>query len=222
MDMRRHLALAAALVAVVPATAEAAPSTFAVDLGSPYETESNTYGVTAADFNGDGALDLAAVNGTSSNVNVFLRQPGAGFVEEGSPVPVGAGPNYVAAANFYPAGETLPDLAVANFNFPGSVSILIRNASGGFSDEPNGGSPIPIGTSGQAGTVASADFNADGRSDYVVSDYFNGLIRVFLRQLTGFSARETITVGTNPRQFALGDFNGDNQPDLAVANLGSD
>ncbi len=223
--MRRPLLLATAFLALAPAAAIAAPSTFVTDLGSPYETESNTYGVVATDFNGDGALDLAAVNGTSSNLSVYLRQPGAGFLEEaGSPFPLGAGPNYAAAATFYPAGETLPDLAVANYNSPATVSILIRNASGGFSSEPNGGSPIPISsaTFRQAGTVASADFNADGRSDFVVSDYANGRVHVFLRQLTGFTARETITVGANPRQFALGDFNGDGQPDLAVANLGSD
>ena len=45
---------------------------------------------------------------------------------------------------------------------------------------------------------------------------------MFIRQLTGFSQRETITVGANPRQFGIGDFNGDGQSDVAVANFGSD
>ncbi len=216
----RWLATAVAALAIAPASAQAGPSTFVTDLGSPYPTGANSYGVVATDFNTDGALDLAVVNGTSSNLSVYLRQPGGGFVQEpGSPFAVGPGPNYAAAATFYPAGDPLPDLAVANYN-NGSVSVLIRNPTGGFSDEPNGGSPITTG--GQAGTVASADFNADGRPDFVVSDYLNGLIRVFLRQIAGFGVRETVTVGTNPRQFAIGDFNGDGQPDLAVANLGSD
>ena len=37
----------------------------------------------------------------------------------------------------------------------------------------------------------------------------------------GFTAAETYPVGTNPRHLAIGDFNGDSRPDLAVANLGN-
>ena len=214
------MATAVVMLAVAPAAAQAGPSTFVTDLGSPYPTGSNSYGVVATDLNADGAPDLAVVNGTSSDLSVYLRQPGGGFVQEsGSPFSGLSGPNYAAAGNFYPAPDTRTDLAVANF-VNSTVSVLIRNESGGFSDEPNGGSPLPVG--GQTGTVASADFGGDSRPDIVASDFTNGRIRVFIRQLTGFSQRETVTVGAQPRQFGLGDFNGDGQTDLAVANFGSD
>lgn len=217
----RTLAAVVAASTAVPAAAQAGPSTFVTDLGSPYPSGTVTDGVVATDFNGDGALDLAAVNAESNDVSVYLRQPGGGFVQEpGSPFAVGIGPNYVAAAPFYPDGEALPDLAVANF-VSGTVSVLIRNPTGGFSDEPNGGSPIGIG-GGRTASVASADFNVDGRPDFVAADWDQARIRVFLREITGFSTGQTVTVGANPRQFGIGDFNGDNRPDLAVANLGGD
>jgi hypothetical protein len=218
--MRRQLALAAALLAMTPAVAEAGPSTFSTDLGSPYPTGANSYGVVATDFNVDGALDLAVVNGTSSDLSVYLGQPGGGFLQEsGSPFDGLVGPNYAAAAPFYPDGDPLPDLAVANFN-TGSVSVWIRNPTGGFSDEPNGGSPLPVG--GQTGSVATADLGGDARADIVATDMTNGRIRVFIRQITGFTQRETITVGASPRQLTIGDFNGDGQADVATANLNSD
>ncbi len=221
MMMRRNLLLAAAILAIAPSTAQAGPSTFVTDLGSPYPTGSNSYGVVATDLDGDNAVDLAVVNGTSSDLSVYLRQPGGGFVQEsGSPFSGLAGPNYAAAGTFYPSPpDPRTDLAVGNFN-TGTVSVLIRNESGGFSDEPNGGPPLPVG--GQTGSVASADFGGDSRPDIVATDMTNGRIRVFIRELTGFSQRETITVGASPRQLAIGDFNGDAQPDVAVANLASD
>ncbi|HET6547159.1 MAG TPA: VCBS repeat-containing protein, partial [Solirubrobacter sp.] len=57
--------------------------------GSPYPTGADPYAVYTADFNADGRPDLAVENGTSSDVNVYLRQSG-GFVQEaGSPISVG-------------------------------------------------------------------------------------------------------------------------------------
>ena len=38
----------------------------------------------------------------------------------------------------------------------------------------------------------------------------------------GFGAKTDFAVGTNPRSVAVGDFNGDARPDLAVANVSSD
>lgn len=90
--------------------------------------------------------------------------------------------------------------------------------------------------------VAVADFNRDGRSDFVVSylrcdpeqrpldpvgcgeDDRNGRVVIFLGQEEGFLPAERaarVVTGESPRFLAVGDFNGDCFPDLAVANLGA-
>src|SRR5437588_9731442 len=56
-----------------------------------------------------------------------------------------------------------------------------------------------------------------------------GLVSLFIVALTGqavaqtvsFNARRDFAAGTAPNSVAVGDFNGDGKPDLAVANNGS-
>ena len=94
------------------AGAAVAHADLVVEPGSPYTTAADSYGVVAGDLNGDGRADVAVVNGTSSNVSVFLRQLPGGFAQEaGSPFAVAAGPNHAALADFNADG--LPDLAVS-------------------------------------------------------------------------------------------------------------
>src|SRR5205085_1577500 len=69
-------------------------------------------------------------------------------------------------------GDGKADLAVGNngSNADGRVSVLLGDGSGSFSAAP--GSPITI--SGEAGGVAVADFNGDGKRDLAVATYTNG------------------------------------------------
>ena len=122
--MRRPLILAAVFLALAPASASAA--SFVQGLGSPYPVGVAPFGVVPTDFNGDGATDVAVVNGTSSTLSVYLRQ-GSGFVQEtGSQYPLN-GPNFAASADFNADGR--PDLAVANYAGD-YVSILLRTRDG--------------------------------------------------------------------------------------------
>src|ERR687893_3319164 len=105
-------ALAAVLLLVGAASAWAA---FVIE-GSPYTVGDDPLSLNAADFNGDGRPDVATINGTSSDVSVFLRQAGGGFAQEaGSPISVGvgSGPSGAAVGDFN--GDGLTDLAVSTF-----------------------------------------------------------------------------------------------------------
>jgi hypothetical protein len=124
--MRRLLPGMAALGALfitAPAQASFAPE------GSPLAVgAAQPYGVLTADFNRDGRTDAATVNGTGSNLSVFLRGPAGFAAEAGSPFPVGGGPGYGVAADFN--GDGFPDVATQDFS-GGTVSVLIRQPGGG-------------------------------------------------------------------------------------------
>ncbi len=127
--------------------------------GSPYTVGNDPLSLNAGDFNGDGRPDVATINGTSSDVSVFLRQAAGGFAQEaGSPITVGSGPSGAAVGDFN--GDGLADLAVPGFGV-GNVSVLLRQPGGGFALE--GGAAISLGASIHA--VAAGDFNSDGRLD---------------------------------------------------------
>jgi hypothetical protein len=206
------LALAAATLVVSPSAAHA--STFVAELGSPFPTRPNSFGLLARDFNGDNRPDVAVVNGIGSDsVSVYLRGAGGGFAEQpGSPFGTDAGANYAASADF--DGVNGPDLAVAEFD-SNAVLVLLHQSGGGYAIEGRIAAP------GGASAVATGDFNADGRPDLVIGDWRTGDVIVALRnQQTGFTAQQPIDLGANPRQFAVADFNGDRAPDVAVAMWG--
>ena len=143
--MKRLLLFVVLAVLALPASAHA--STFAAEFGSPFPTRPTTFGITVNDFNGDGLVDVAAVNGeqfdqTSNNVSIYLRQPTGGFVEEiGSPVAATFGANYVVSGDF--GGDARPDLAVVAFGGGAErCSVLVRNSTNdGFTPRATTSSP---------------------------------------------------------------------------------
>jgi len=73
-------------------------------------------------------------------------------------------------------------------------------------------------------SVATSDFNGDGRPDLVVANGgSSNTVSILLANANGtFGTPVSFAVGTSPRSVAIADFNGDGRPDLAVANSGSD
>jgi hypothetical protein len=208
-------ALAALAVILTASSAQAVSLT--EEAGSPYGTGANPYTAVSADFNGDGRPDVATVNGTSANLSVFLRKPTGGFAQEaGSPFAVGAGPSKAVVADFNADGR--PDIAVANYT-GGSVTILLRQGAGGFAEEAGSPVAVPNGPS----SIATADFNADGRPDLAVTRLDAPAVTVLTRNAGGgFTAEGAYGTGSEPRDVAVADFNGDGRPDLAISNRASD
>jgi hypothetical protein len=195
-----------AVLTTAPAQASFAPE------GSPLAVgAAQPYGVLTADFNRDGRVDAATVNGTGSNMSVFLRGPAGFATEPGSPFATGAGPGYGIVADFNADG--LPDVATQNFQ-AGTVSVLLRQASGGFAAE----TPLSVGSTG---SVTAADFNGDGRIDIAATSYGSSTIVTYLRNAanTGFTLEGTNPTGATPRDVVAADFNADGRPDLATTNL---
>jgi hypothetical protein len=194
-------------------TTASAQASFAPE-GAPLAVgAAQPYGVLTGDFNRDGRTDVATINGTGSNLSVFLRGPAGFAAEAGSPFAVGPGPGYGAVADFNADG--LPDVATQNFN-NGTVSVMIRQAAGGFAAEP------ALSAGAGTGSVTAADFNGDGRVDIAATSLTNSNVVTYLRNAanTGFTLEgAAIATGAGPRDIVAADFNRDTLPDLAITNL---
>jgi FG-GAP-like repeat len=203
----RVAALAAAGMLAGTGTAGAA---FVGEAGSPYPVGIDPLTVLATDFNRDGRPDVAAINGTSSNVSVFLRQPGGGFAQEpGSPIAVGAGPGGAVVGDFNADG--LPDIAVTNYQ-SGSVSVLTRQAGGGFAQQT-----ISLGGGPQA--IAAGEFNGVPGTDLVVSLYDAGAVTFLLNNGSGFTQGQTFPAPGNPSTSTVADFDGNGLADVALVTI---
>ncbi|HWT00602.1 MAG TPA: FG-GAP-like repeat-containing protein [Pyrinomonadaceae bacterium] len=178
--------------------------------------------IAAGDFNNDGKADLAVGNDNDGDVTILLGDGSGGFAEPaGSPVWVGFGVS-VAVLDFNNDGRQ--DLAAASLAFS-DVTILLGDGAGGFTESP--GSPVPVGDG--PFTVAVGDFNRDGRPDIATPNAGCSDVTVLLntcdRDCQGANFFEAagspiaLQVTGEPTRVAVGDFNNDGRPDLAVTSV---
>ena len=170
--------------------------------------------VAVGDFNGDGDPDLAVANGYSGTVSVLLGGDGASFSRQPD-LTIGGTPWSIAVGDFN--GDGNPDLAVAN-QLSNNVSVLLGSAGGSFTRQ----TPDLAAGSGPT-SVAVGDFNDDDDPDLAVANQFDGTVSVLLGTPGGggFSGPNPAGnySGSDPMSVAVGDFNGDGDPDLAVGDM---
>jgi len=99
----------------------------------------------------------------------------------------------------------------------GTVSVLLGYGDGAF--QP----PVNYNVPGSGRFVAVGDFNRDGKPDLAVvngtSPSAGANVAILLGNGDGtFQPAVTYPAGSDPVWVAVGDFNGDGKPDLAVAN----
>jgi hypothetical protein len=182
-----------------------------------YTTGFVVQSVAVGDFNGDGKQDLAASNHNNSNVSILLGD-GTGNFSAATNFGTGFFPKSVAIGDFN--GDGRQDLAIARAS--NNVSILLGNGEGSFS------APTTFAAGSFPTSVAVGDFNGDAKEDLAVANdnTFSPAslddVSVLLGDGAGsFSTATHFSAGITPRSVAVGDFNGDNNQDLAVADSGS-
>ena len=138
--------------------------------GSPISLGQTPFAIVAADFNGDGKLDLAVTDATENAVFVLLGN-GDGTFQPPITIPVGNAPDAIVAGDFNNDGKL--DLATANSG-DNTVTLLLGNGDGTFTqaaDSPFAVGKIPVG-------IVAADFNGDGKLDLAVSNNLDGTVSV--------------------------------------------
>ncbi len=168
--------------------------------------------VTLADLNGDSLPDIVSANRLGPFVSVFLNK-GDGF-EGPFNYQSGNVPYATAAGDFDGDGDL--DLAVANPESGGTLRLLRNDGDGAFVSWDN----LHPGNGVYA--VECADVDSDGKADLViVCEEGDDVVVLLGNGNGGFLESARHTVEQTPKSLALGRFNDDALPDIAVVNSDS-
>jgi hypothetical protein len=168
-----------------------------------------------ADFNADGNLDVATVNGGQKNFGVLLGKEDGSF-ENPVTYPVTRNAWAITAGDV--DGNGTVDVVVGEEGPTGpSVQTFLGKGNGTFAAPIS--SPYTMTTPNDA---ELADFNGDGVLDVVFADLVANRV-VYLPGLGngtfGTSVVFPLTASTNSSvDRSVGDFNGDSRLDIVVAN----
>jgi FG-GAP-like repeat/FG-GAP repeat len=185
--------------------------------GVSYGDQPNMSYVAVADFNGDGKLDIAAIDRGNSLVQIFLGN-GDGTFNIGASYPTSPAGNAssqnLVVGDFNKDGKM--DIAVANSNTQ-DVGVLLGHGDGTFADA------VSYPTTGySAYDIKAADLNGDGDLDLAVVAYTTGgvpAIGIVLADSNApgtFGTANFVAVNGRPNNIALGDLNKDGKIDMAV------
>ena len=188
----------------------------------PVTSQNSGNTVLTADLNGDGIPDLVILG--NDTISVLLGNGDGTFTA--APSPSSDLPGAIAVGDFN--GDGIPDLAVAPILDEGNSEVLLGNGDGTFTIA-NGNFGFGNGTS-TSNSIAATDFNGDGKLDLVETCASNddqpcNLLLIQFGNGDGtFMQSPAVLIALSFSGFqsmAVGDFNGDGQPDLAVTNSGA-
>jgi hypothetical protein len=176
-----------------------------------YSVGFNPAFVAAGDFNGTGNVDVA-VAGNSGNLLAIFLNDGNGSLQKPVLRSLSKTPTALTVADFDNDGHA--DIALANTD--GTVSILLGKGAGQFRSFAD---IVVASGSLKLKSIASGDFNKDGKTDLVVTEPGQKVVSVLLGKGNGaFSAPASYAVGNEPVSTLIADVNKDGVSDLVVIN----
>lgn len=181
--------------------------------GRPYVTM-----VSAADMNADGKADLISIT-SGSRIEIWFNGGNAVFRAGDAATGPGLNPSALAVGDVNGDGSGDAILSVAD---PGlAVGVFLNDGSGTLS-APTAYPTGPDSMGLPRVPVALGDLTADGspdlivaRSDGGITSVPTGAVSILLNDGRGaFGAAATVATGVEPSAVAVGDLNGDGQPDV--------
>ena len=191
--------------------------TFAIPTMYPTGYGSSPQSVTTVDLDRDGKPEIIVASYGTSTVDVLFDVDNGMFT---SPMlystGYGSAPQSVTTADLN--GDNKLDIIVGNAD-TNNVGVLLNTGNGTFSTQTT----YRTGSGSYPESVATADLNGDNKLDIIVANSHTYNVGVFLNTGNGtFSAQTTYSTDFDsyPCCVAAADVNGDNKPDIIVANVG--
>ncbi|MCP3936630.1 MAG: tandem-95 repeat protein, partial [Actinomycetia bacterium] len=168
-----------------------------------------TFGVAAADFDGDGHVDMAFANRTQPN-KVWLNDGSGTFIDSGAAL----------------ANNATTDLATGDLDGDGDFDLVFSNEASGNGVWLNDGSGVftPTGqvlSSASSFDVALGDYDGDGDIDVAFANYHGEANTVWFNDGTGTFVDSGQALGSSKsHSIATHDLDGDGDLDLLFGNDG--
>ncbi|MBC8353202.1 MAG: VCBS repeat-containing protein [Planctomycetes bacterium] len=180
--------------------------------------------VVIRDFNGDSRPDIAVANATGNDVSVLIQATNGDFdLSANISLEQGATPRAITAGDFDDNGTV--DLATANQGSD-DIAILLGTGDGSFA------AARILGVGREPSSIVTYDFNRDGMDDIATGDEDTDTVSIVLANGDGTFATaiayQLDASNTYPppkfglRSLAISDFDGDDLPDIATANVVAD
>ncbi len=187
-----------------------------------FSTGLNPSFVALADVDGNGMVDIIVTNNTSNTVSIFRNLTTTGVISFAAKqdFATGNGPNSIAVGDLNRDGK--PDLIIGNV-YTNTISIFANNSTLG-SINMTTKNDLSIGSSVSVNFVAIGDLDIDGMGDIVVGT--SSTVSVFRNTspsggMITLAAGIDLVTGISTSAIAVGDTDGDNKLDLAIATATS-